>query len=79
MPKTHEMDVKVFMDLQKKQIQRQQRPKLNKNYAYVTPKEYAAMVSVHHYTVLLWLKNGVIEGQKMGRTWRIPVEKGAQQ
>ena len=79
MPKAHEIDVKVFMDLQKKQMQKQKNPVLNKNYDYMSPKEYAAMVNVHHYTVLLWLKKGEIKGQKFGRQWRIPVEKCAAQ
>ena len=79
MPKAHEMDVKVFMDLQKKQMQKQKNPVLNKNYDYMSPKEYAAFTGVHHYTVLLWLKKGEIKGQKIGHLWRIPVEKNTLQ
>ena len=79
MPKAHEIDVKVFMDLQKKQMKKQQKPLLNVNYVYMTPKEYAAFARVHHYTVLLWLKKGEIKGLKIGRQWRIPVEKDAMQ
>ena len=75
MLKAHEMDIKVFMDLQRKQTRRQLKPKLNINYVYMTPKEYAAFANVHHYTVLLWLRNGEIEGHKIGRQLRIPVEK----
>ena len=66
MPKAHEIDVKVFMDLQRKQMQKQQKPKFNKNCVYMSPKEYATMYNVHHFTVLLWLKNGEIKGQKIG-------------
>ena len=79
MPKPHEMDVKVFMDLQRKQMQKQKKPKLYKNCVLMSPKEYTAMYNVHHFTVLLWLKNGELEGFKVGRLWRIPVEKGAMQ
>jgi len=32
----------------------------------------AEMLQVHHRTVLEWLRNGKLNGIKMGRLWRIP-------
>ena len=37
-----------------------------------TSKQVAEMLQVHHRTVLEWLRNGKLNGIKMGRLWRIP-------
>lgn len=36
-----------------------------------TPKEIAEMMNVHHYTILIWIKNGKIPAVKVGKGWRI--------
>ena len=70
MPRSSEIDIREFMN-QKKKI-----PILNKNYDYVTPKDYAKIAGLHPVTVIKLLGKGKIEGAvKLGGRWRIPVLK----
>lgn len=51
---------------------------------FLTPEEFAEAVGISPYTARKWLREGVIQGKKFGRFWRIskdelskilPVEK----
>lgn len=39
---------------------------------YLLPEEFAREASVHPETVRRWLREGIINGKKFGRKWRIP-------
>lgn len=38
---------------------------------YLTSEQVASILQVHQFTVLKYLKNGTLEGVKMGRVYRI--------
>lgn len=40
---------------------------------FYTVGEVAQMLGVTPYTVREWLKNGTLDGVKMGRLWRVPI------
>ncbi len=37
-----------------------------------TPKEVAEILAIHPITVFKWLRNGKLQGVKIGSLWRIP-------
>ena len=58
-------------DLQKKKKQQEQKPDLTKEY--LSPQQYANKMQIHKETVLKLLRSEKIQGFKIGRSWRIPV------
>lgn len=45
--------------------------------AYFTPQELAAVLKVHHKTILRWLRDSdhPLRGEKIGEMWRISREQ----
>lgn len=37
-----------------------------------TPKEVAEILTIHPITVFKWLRNGKLQGVRVGSLWRIP-------
>lgn len=72
MPRSGEIDVRDFI---KQKQNKSKIPMLNKNYKYLTPKEYAIFTGKHPVTIAKWLLEGRIEGAfKLGGRWKIPVK-----
>jgi acetyl-CoA synthetase len=40
--------------------------------SFLTPEETAQVLKVQVATVRRWLRDGTLQGRKLGRVWRIP-------